>query len=120
MRIFAFSMLSFSITHALVYLHVFSGLRKLIVGMSDDRFTYSLETQTLQGFRQQVLGRWIHCHACMGFWVGCGVSFLYGSVLSEILGPINLWVDTVADGFLASGCSFMIWSVLMRIDSDNN
>jgi len=83
-----FLVVGFAITNAVTFLHIGLPLRNLI--------------------NDNIFGRLIRCHACFGFWVGFGMSFLYplGFVFD------NIYLNAISDGLFLSGFNFMIWALL--------
>ena len=59
-------MASFGFTNAVVFLHIGKPIRRLVSGSTDKEW---FESEKM-GFRSGFLGRWIHCHACFGFFSG--------------------------------------------------
>ena len=104
---FLFLTVGFAITNALVYLHLFHWLRKLVSGVSDNKFCDLSLSGNLYGIRQTVLGRLFRCHTCIGFWVGI--------VLTWIEFNWSIKVHPIIGGFLLSGFNFILWTVLVRL-----
>ncbi len=110
-----FLAVGFSITNAVVFLHVFSWLRKLVCGLSDKEFHKLAHGGMLSGFRGGFLGRLFHCHACMGFWIGVLLSLRLGGIIVEHVSAISQLEGIVADGFLLSGFNFCLWVVFRKL-----
>lgn len=114
MKLFIFLIVGFSITNAIVFLHVFGWLRRLIAGISDAEFNEKAGQGTLKGFRRAFLGRLLHCHACLGFWVGSFLSISFGGFIQEYVEVGSLPIVVLLDGFLLSGSNFILWVFLWR------
>jgi hypothetical protein len=117
MSLFIFLIVGFSITNALVFLHVFHWFRTLVSGVTDKRFERAVSNEKLKGFRNGFLGRLIRCHACMGFWVGVSLSLGYGGFISKYMDLSSL-TDVIGDGLLLSGSNFVAWVVLRKLGAE--
>jgi len=117
MRLLLFVLIGFSITNAVVFLHVFAWLRSVISGLSDNEFEFASHKGTLEGFRQKVLGRLFRCHACTGFWVGGFLSASLGGFISEYV-ELSFTFDVVGSGLLLSCTNFIIWVVLRKLGAE--
>lgn len=73
---------------------------------------------TLRGFRLEALGRLLHCHACMGAWVGAFLSIVHGGFINEYMLFSVPWVVHIFDGFFLSGASFFAWVVLRKLGAE--
>lgn len=119
MEIIFFCLTAFGITNALSFLHVGHWFRRLVCGLWDKGFYHCLRNDHLgdylEGFRQRVLGRLVHCHACLGFWVGFGLS-------AGGLGPFWAgdlwWLAAIMDGFFVSSVNFILWVTLRKLGAD--
>lgn len=110
-----FCLASFGITNALCFLHIGHWFRWLVCGCWDQDFYWYLEKGVLDK-RQSVLGRLVHCHACMGFWVGFGLSM--GGFGPFWDANILEWSVAIMDGFLVSAFNFILWVVLRKLGAD--
>ena len=122
MDVLFFLLVGFSITNAVVFLHVFHWLRHLASGMTDREFHIAVELkrgQRLEGFRNAYLGRMVRCHACMGFWVGLLLSILYSGFVCRYLDFLSLYDSVIADGFLLSGFNFCVWVMLRKFGAES-
>lgn len=117
MSLLLFLLIGFSITNALVFLHAFHWLRIFISGMTDWVFSLAIKKRMLHGFRNAYLGRFVRCHACMGFWVGVSLSLLAGGFINKYMGLSFIEV-VIGDGFLLSGSNFFIWLVLRKLGAE--
>jgi len=117
MRLALFLLVGFSVTHTLVFLHVFHGFRSLVSGLTDREFDNRAIRRGLMGFRQEYLGRLVRCHACMGFWIGVSLSAGYGGFISGYM-DLPFLHDVVWDGFLLSLSNFILWLVLRRLGAE--
>ena len=115
MRPLLFVAIGFAAANALVFLHVFAWLRRLVSGVSDTEFDEAAREGRLKGFRRAWLGRLVRCHACMGFWIGVGISAWWGGLSDEYLQFLGVIGTLAADGLLLSGACFGIWVVLRRL-----
>jgi hypothetical protein len=115
-----FLAVGFSITHTVVFLHIFHWFRILISGMDDYVFNHRIHGayDHLHGFRQRYLGRLVRCHACMGFWIGVVLSILYGGFITKYMSSGLIWIDVICDGFLLSGFNFFIWLVFRKLGAE--
>lgn len=115
-----FLVVGFGATHALVFLHVFHWLRRLVSGISDREFSRAArwrQGKRLRGFRQEYLGRLVRCHACTGFWVGVSLSLFHGSFISEYM-VLPFPADVMGDGIVLSCFSFCLWVVLRKLGAE--
>jgi len=122
MALLFFLLVRFSITNAIVFLHVFHWFRKLVSGLTDRQFylaTAFKQGQRLDGFREAYLGRLVRCHACMGFWVGLLLSVLYKGFICRYLDFLSVYDTVIADGFLLSGFNFCVWVVLRKLEAES-
>jgi len=110
-----FLAIGFSITNSIVFLHVFSWLRKLVCGLSDAKFFSLAKERKLGGFRNAFLGRMFHCHACMGFWVGVLLSYRCDGFIVRHVESFGRFDSMIMDGFLLSGFNFVLWLVLIKL-----
>jgi len=115
MKLFLFLSIGFSITNAVVFLHVFHWLRRAVSGLSDHDFYEMVQKKRGRsvGFRTSYLGRLVRCHACVGFWIGVFLSLISGSFINEYM-SLSFPIDVVADGLLMSGFNFVVWVILKR------
>jgi len=115
-----FVLVGFSITNAIVFLHVFEWLRELACGVDDFNFRKAMIRRQMIpcGFRVAFVGRLFHCHACMGFWVGVLLSFAHGSFILDHVGSISFYESVVLDGFLLSGTNFIAWVILRKLGAE--
>jgi hypothetical protein len=107
----------FSVSHAIVYLHVFHWLRRLVSGVDDKSFHNRLSLNGV-GIRIGFFGRLFRCHACMGFWVGVFLySFNGNPIVEEMIlhGPI---FESVSFGFLQLGFNSFVWLILRRLGAE--
>ncbi len=102
--------LGFSITNAIVFLHSFSWLRKIMSGIDDREFHRRANLNELS-IRASILGRLFHCHACMGFWVGLATYMVLP--IWNFEGNI-VYLSPLVNGFWVSGWNFIIWVFLRR------
>lgn len=58
------------------------------------------------------LGELANCYMCTGFWVGCVVSMVGFGVAKSIAPGL---IGVIADGFIASGSTWIIHVVLERL-----
>jgi len=118
MTLFIFFVVGFAITNTIVFLHVFSGVRRFFSGVQDYKFHIMARTNTLKGFRLGVLGRFVHCHTCMGAWVGAFLSIVHGGFISEYMCFGVPWVVHIFDGFFLSGANFFAWLILRKLGAE--
>lgn len=118
MHLFLFLAVGFGVSNAIAYLRAFEWLRKVVSGLSDVQFEYSLkdegETETRISVIRDFFGHGIRCHACIGFWIGMILSMLAGSVSLGGLTDCRA-IAVVADGLLLSASNFVLWTVLSGI-----
>jgi hypothetical protein len=115
MRCFVFLFIGYSITNAVVFLHVFHWFRRLVSGVSDYEFKTLAQNKKLSGVRQTALGRLVRCHACAGFWIGVSLSFLVGGFIPEYMETVNEIVALSLDGFLLSGFNLFAWLIFRKL-----
>ena len=115
-----FVLVGFSITNAIVFLHMFEWLRQLACGLDDFGFRKAIFRNRVKpcGFRVTFIGRLFHCHACMGFWVGVLLSVAYGGFILDHIDSISLYESVALDGFLLSGTNFIAWVILRKLGAE--
>lgn len=117
---FTFLLVGFAITNMLVFLHVGHWFRKLVSGLTDTEFFTMMcnPTPRLTTFRHVWLGRLVRCHACMGFWVGLGMSLVCGPNAYFCVDCGLYYADAVGDGLLVSGSNFIVWLVCRKLGAE--
>lgn len=113
MAILLYLVMGFALTNAAAFLHIGHRFRKAVSGLSDDQFRVLAHNKLLDGFRQEMLGRLVRCHACAGFWIGSLLSLLHGGFIVEYMRVNSTVEQVVGDGLLLSGSNFILW-VLLR------
>lgn len=110
-------LIGFSITNAVVFLHVGHWFRRLVSGLRDREFRNLIKQGSLSGFRRAVLGRLVRCHACSGFWIG---TFLYMVISTPIVESMmsNIFIGAVMYGMMQSGFNFVLWVILRRLGAE--
>lgn len=117
MTLFLFLFVGFSVTNAIVFLHVFAWFRKLVSGVSDADFR-TLAFERRLSLRGATVGRLVRCHACTGFWVGGLLSLSHGGFIVDYIEALPGWEGAIADGFLVSGGNFVLWVFLRHLGAE--
>lgn len=115
----------FGVVNALVFLHVGAPFRRLLSGTEDMFWKINIKSyndnvatrasyvdKPWERFQLLCLGRFAHCHACMGFWIGSLQAFWMEGFNPEVVH------QCVAFGFLSSAFCFVLWVVLKRLGAD--
>ena len=122
MPLYLFLTIGFGITNAIVFLHIFGWLRKVLSGVDDGTFQRLAACKRLPHWRARFLGRLVRCHACMGFWIGMFLYvFLYlatGDHMIEIVLTRLCIVNAVLCGFIQSAANFILWVFLRRFGAE--
>lgn len=98
----------------IVFQYVFSWLRKVVTGMSDEQFYQRIQAGTISGFRNAFLGRLFRCHTWMGFWVG---GELYALGAYGFIGDIthHAVLGYILAGLLQSVFNTVAWMALLKL-----
>lgn len=106
---------TFGLSISITFLHVGYPLRLLVSGMADKDFRRAVKSSSFSGFRQRVLARWIRCPACVGYWVGMGLSMWWWP--EQLLVWRGL-ADAACAGLVTCAANFIIWVVMLRLGAD--
>jgi len=112
-NLLVWSLVVFSATNIVVVSKIFSKFRmwatykdlKLVTDEKGTRYEGSLR-------KFQTISALVHCHMCLGFWMGILFSFmLYSPSLYVLLGDSVIF-NTFSDGLLGSIISWMLYLFL--------
>jgi len=118
MALLIFLFVGFSITNAITFLHVSHWFRILVSGFDDDDFREYSKQGKIEGFREEYLGRLVRCHACMGFWVGCFLSWYCGGFIDEYMTIRAIPDAIIADGLMLSFFNFFTWLIFRKLGAE--
>lgn len=110
--------MGFALTNAFAFLHIGHGFRKAVCGLPDRDFFALAKQGALRGVRRSFFGKLVHCHACLGFWIGCLLSLAHGGFIVEYMKVGSTVEAVVMDGLLLSGFNFILWVILVRLGAE--
>lgn len=117
-----FLSVGFGITNALAHLRAFEWFRRIVSGITDEKFRRLSSCNRLTGCRSNFLGGLLRSHASLGILVGSLMYvFLYlisrDSIMEMRITEYSV-ADTVLFGFLQSSVNFVVWLILRRLGAE--
>jgi hypothetical protein len=117
-----FLSVGFGITNALAHLRSFEWFRRLLSGVTDEKFRRLSSCNRLTGCRSNFIGGLLRSHASLGVIVGSLMYvFLYlisrDSIMYMRITEYSA-LDTILFGFLQSSVNFVVWLILRRLGAE--